>query len=94
MKTAGILAMSIALLVAPIAGACCRCADLPIVRNDSGSNEEQEEKELRRLLIERLKQENQKISLIPEGSSRKISLVPGMSEFNHKKQILPQDGQS
>lgn len=46
MKTAGILAMSIALLVAPIAGACCRCADLPIVRNDSGSNEEQEEKRI------------------------------------------------
>lgn len=87
MKTAGILAMSIALLVAPIAGACCRCADLPIVRNDSGSNEEQEEKELRRLLIERLKQENQSCSRNERAQSQEANSSSGRSIIEKIKEM-------
>ena len=40
MKIAGLLAMFIALLVAPIAGAySCRYDDIPIVHNDAGDAE-------------------------------------------------------
>ena len=68
MKMAGLLTMFIVLLVTPIAGAYSyRYADLtPDPRLEPRAhhvtNEEEEERELRRLLIERLRQENQSYS--------------------------------
>ena len=62
---AGLLTMFVALLVAPIASAYSyRYADNSVdpalePRVHNVTNEEREEKELRRLLIERLRQENQ-----------------------------------
>ena len=68
MKMASLLTMFVALIVAPIAGAYSyRYADnsvdpdlVPRVHNVT--NEEREEQELRKLLIERLRQENQSYS--------------------------------
>ncbi|MBR4652321.1 MAG: hypothetical protein IKO72_03090 [Kiritimatiellae bacterium] len=59
MKMVNFLTMFIALLIAPIAGASSYggAGIAPGVHNVT--NEEREEQELRRLLIERLKQENQ-----------------------------------
>lgn len=65
MKTVSLMTMLVALLVAPIAGAYSyRYADNSVdpdlaPRVHNVTNEEREEQELRRLLIERLRQENQ-----------------------------------
>lgn len=65
MKTVSLITMFVALLLAPIAGAYSyRYADNSVdpdlaPRVHNVTNEEREEQELRRLLIERLRQENQ-----------------------------------
>ena len=93
MKIVSFIVVLITLLVAPIAGAYSyRYADNSVdpklaPRVHNVTNEEREEQELRRLLIERLKQENQSYSRNERVQSQEANSSSGRSIIEKIKKM-------